>query len=310
MDREKNDDYPNDPLDELDDDPQEVLHLDVIEKPEESEEDAETTGGVGQAERQRNVGRRFVTAVISRKDRAVADEESTGGLGTTAVSALVASYAAYAAAYAMRLEQRSRDGSMLTRLAAVRAELQKRCIIDVILPLLAHVNPFVQVTAAIDLLCSVFEQGDRAVHVLKIAQGGGRGFLPFLAGFALDTYFHAQLAPVPDKILREASRLYGRLPRSINHFNGNALTPRNLPLPEKVLSWDGNEHTGTFISLTSRGSSEKYYAQHIGMNEYHMYRAGQLNMIPQDGERYHVGRDGTLRQTIEQTRIKQTRGKS
>jgi len=306
VDREtKKSDSPNDPLGETDDDPQEVPRLDGIgTMPGESEEDADAAGGFEQQERQRIVGKTVIAAPIPRKTPMPAESESSGGdggLATTPVSALVAGYAAYAAAHGARVERHSGDESMLIKLSAIRTEIEKRGIIDVLLPLLAHspLNPYAHVMAAIHFL-SVFGQADTAVHALIIAARGGRGFLPFLASFALNSYFHSELAPLPDKILREASRLYAGLPGSIAQFNGSAATLQKLPLAEKVMSWDGDEHAGTFITLQSKGLSEQYYAQHIGANEYQIYRSGSLNATPQDGELYHVSRDGAMGQAPEQ----------
>jgi hypothetical protein len=175
------------------------------------------------------------------------------------------------------------------------------------------VNPFVHVTAAIDILCTVFEHGDRAAQALRVAGNGGRGFVPFLARFALDTYFHAQFTPLPGKVIGEATRLYGEIPRSVKNFNENLLENRRFPHPEKILSWDGNEHTGRFLSVPGTGNGERYYAQHVGMNEYQVYASNRLTAAPQNGEIYHVRRDGSLQQEIERSRAaqsKQARGKA
>lgn len=304
VDHKKKNDSANDSLRETDDDPQEIPGLDGIgTTPDDSEEDADATGGFEQQERQRLVGKPVVAAPIPHKNTTPAASESGGGgLATMPVSALVANYAAYAAAHGARVERHSGDEGMLVKLSGFRGEIEKRGIIDILLPLLSHspLNPFAHVTAAIHLL-SIFEQADRAVQVLTIAARGGRGFLPFLAGFALDDYFRSQLAPLPDKILREASRLYTELPDSVAQFNGSAAMLRKLPPAEKVMSWDGDEHTGTFIQLPSKGLSERYYAQHVGANEYQIYRSGSLSTPPQDGELYHVSRDGAIGQTPEQT---------
>jgi hypothetical protein len=289
---------------------EDVFDTDITTKPIDDDEE-ETSGGIGILGRQRSLTpHQRITAKIAERNPDSGDEESSGSLSDIA---LVANYVTYAAAYYTMLTEKGRhDADILHKLDGIRAELQKRCIIDVLLPLLAHINPFVQITAAINVLCTVFDGSDQAIRVLNTARRNGRGFLPFLAGFALDTYLHAQLNPVPNKILSEASRLYADISKSIDHLHVNILDNRDIPSPDKILSWDGHEHTGTFISLPNPQKAEKYYAQHIGMNEYQIYRSDRLKSVPKNGELYRVHRDGSLEHARDRNQVfqkAQVRGK-
>jgi hypothetical protein len=213
---------------------------------------------------------------------------------------LLASYTSYAMAHAAEVEGGSSGGTFLARLSFLRAEMEKRCIIDILFPLLAHINPCVQVTAAIDILSLLFERSDQALSVLQTVRRGGRGVAPFIAGVAFDTYVHRQFEEIPRNLIQEASSLYTGLHRSVRLFNTtNSGAKGSLVAPERLLMWDRKEHRGTFISITSQA-----YGQHVGMGNYQIYKANQLDRPPNDGEKYIVHEGGALESERAQERIR------